>query len=60
MLHYTNMPIKEWWEHPKNKSAKHPRISEFEEKTAERYRLEFEANETKRMMEVYNDIRFVS
>jgi hypothetical protein len=66
MLHYTRMPTREWWKHkdlqpwPSPYPCKHPWISEFEEETAERYRHEYEANETRRMMEVYNDIRINS
>ena len=61
MLHYINMPNKAWWEHLRNdKPVKHPRISESEEITAERFRQEYEANETRKLMEAHNDIRAIS
>ena len=62
MLHYINMPTKDWWEHQRNyrPELRHPRISESEEITAERFRQEYEANETRKMMEAHNDIRAIS
>jgi len=64
MLHYINMPIKhrEWLEDPRNHQSElwHSRITLTEKMTAARYRREYEANETRKMMEVHNDIRAIS
>ena len=69
MLHYTRMPTRNWWKHQKDFQPwpgpyphpyKNPWISEFEEETAEEFRREYEANETRKMMEAHNDIRIVS
>ena len=67
MLHYINMPIKhrEWLEDPRNHRTMtlvqpYSRISRSEAITAARYRREYEANETRKMMEVHNDIRAIS
>ena len=57
MLHYIRMPTKEWWEHPRNYKS---RISDIEELVSERFRQEYEANETRKILEEHNDIRAIS